>query len=180
MKVFKQWVFESIKKDVFITTPESPYYTSGTRSRQGESIKYLQIVFPLHVESKSTIDLSIKAIKCVFTYNGLVMQSLDWEHGDKYADNGTEIVTADIIPKGNCDVMCRFNPFPYMPLLPESNERWGVEGAIEFQCFYGTLKKEFACDGLSIGSTSDWTEIRSVYKRLYLSIFGEGEYVVIS
>lgn len=127
--------------------------------------------FPLIVKSKSSLPFKIESITCEFTYNGLLIQTLFFNSGDIYASNGTKMILGNIPPKQERTVDCLLKPFPYLPSLPEPNEKWGIKGSIKLRCMYGLLNKEFEFIDKRIDAEK-WVHCRSEYQRLYSSVFG--------
>ncbi len=127
--------------------------------------------FPLVVKSKSSLPFYIESIACEFTYKGLLIQTLFFKSGDIYASNGTEIMLGNIPPKQERTVDCLLKPFPYLPSLPEPNEKWGIKGSIKLRCMYGLLNKGFEFIDKRI-EAEKWIDYRLEYQRLYLSVFG--------
>jgi len=62
------------------------------------------------------------------------------EKGDIIATNGTEVNLVTIEAQKSGYQICPFNPFPYIPALPESNEGWGIKRTITFQCFLWDIR----------------------------------------
>ena len=171
MKLFGSRILEKIKELIFITSG-NPHITTIVGASRNTSLKSKQVIFPLHIDSKATIAVSTKSINCMFTYTGLMVQTMAWNNGDSFATNGTRINTVIIEPLKEGKFECRFNPFPYIPSLPESNERWGIKGTIEFQCFYGVFKEDFEFKELVVKS-EEWNKFRSEYQTLYPSVFSK-------
>lgn len=171
MKLFSSKILKRIE-DVVTISPNRLSIEATVITSPNESLKCKYLVFPLHIDSKSIFSISLKSINCMFTYNGLAIQSIVWKDGNGFATNGTKIEGVTIEPIKDGDVKCLFNPFPHIPLLPESNERWGIKGSIEFRCFYGSFKKEFEFNGLSV-KLKEWEKFRSEYQNLYLSVFSK-------
>ena len=173
MKLAKGWKLEKIKARIYIK-PELPQLTGRVHVGSPRHT-YRMIIFPIYIDNDSQNPVSVRSVKCVFTYDGLMLQSLTWEDEDDFTSNGTrlDITRGNIENPLDCRIECRFSPFPYLLSLPSSNERWGIRGVIEFQCFYGRFKKEFESNDLRIGSSEEWDRYRKEYRDLYSSYFGE-------
>jgi len=136
----------------------------------GKTPMYHIINFRLHIDSKATIPVSVKAMNCTFMYNGLVIQNMTWADGDVLASNGIEVHPATIPAQKSNEQICPLNPFPSIPILPESNEGWGIKGTIKFQCFLGNFEKDFDLKDISIPNR--WNDWRFEHQQLYNLVFG--------
>jgi hypothetical protein len=161
MRLFKRDILDKIKEVIFISLgpPQTNYLK--------EEVNF---IFPLIVDSKSTLPISVKSIRCMFTYNTLILQSLTFRHDDVYATNGVKMELITIKPLDKGIIECPFKPFPYLPVLPEINKGWGIKGIVEFECFYGVFKKEIEYSDQSINPTDKWTKVRSDYQHFYSSL----------
>jgi len=173
MKLFKKVVkpLEKISKVIYITnaTPTIEKVCQDGRDECKEVI----YSFPLIIDSKSTLKLSVKSLNCVFTYNGSILQNVYWKCNSVFASNGTEMPSIVIESLQKETIVCKFKPFPYMPSPPELTHNWGMKGIIEFDCYYGSFEKEFDFIDLSIKPPEDWTKIISEYQLLYSSILSK-------
>jgi len=91
---------------------------------------YYIINFPLFIDSKTPLTVSVKSMNCNFLYNGVIMQNIKVQDGDIFATNGIAVDLVTIEGLGNNDQICPFNTFPYHPTLPTSNEWWQIKGEI--------------------------------------------------
>lgn len=165
------WIIDKIKlikaKELITNDISVNLETPQAKKVKGEIV----FDFPLTVKSKSSLPFYIESITCEFTYKGLLIQTLFFKSGDIYASNGTEMILGNILPKQNRTINCLLRPFPYLPSLPEPNEKWGIKGSIKLKCLYGLLNKEFEFIDKRI-ETEKWINCRSEYQRLYSSVFG--------
>ncbi|MEA2075446.1 MAG: hypothetical protein U9O85_06900 [Euryarchaeota archaeon] len=174
-KIFSKWVLKKIENAVSIDESKSKHpqlEEVSRRSIHDTVLRYDKVKFRLYIDSKATIPISVKSINCIFTYNGVMIQNMTVEDGDIFATNGAEVNLVTIEAQESDYQICPFNPFPYIPVLPESNEGWGIKGSIKFRCFYGTFEKKIKNIEMSIGSPKRWEESRSKYQQLYTSVFG--------
>jgi hypothetical protein len=178
MKIFKGRVLNKIERLVYISQYPRDRGLAAIITQPQTIFGDYKVYFPLFVDNDSTVDLSVRSIKCMFRYKGVAMQNLLWEKGDSFASNGTKVNVEDIKSLKEGVIGCEFNPFPYMPVLPQLNIGWGIKEIIEFQCFFGTFKKEFNFKEISIVSskdkpTGDWSIFRVKYQQFYSSIFAK-------
>jgi hypothetical protein len=128
------------------------------------------INFHLHIDSKATSPVSVKSINCMFMYNDVIMQNMTVQNGNIFATNGIEVNLVTIEPQKGNDQICPLNPFPYIPILPESNEEWRIKGVITFQWFFVTFEKRFDIK-VPISTPERWRKSRSKYQELYNLVF---------
>ena len=149
---------------------EKPYsHQEVGQTTKSASFKYHIINFPLRIVNNATISISVKEIRCMFTYNKLAIQNMVWRDGDAFASNGMNIAPITIKADKYGDQKCPFNPFPYIPNLPESNEGWGVNGTIKFQCFFRDFEVPFKSKDIAL--PNKWDDWRLEYQQLYNSVF---------
>jgi len=112
------------------------------------------IYFDLLLESKINKDISIQSIRCRVKGNDAPLQVIDWKQGDEFATNG--LVLSGIYPLPALGKICISIPFnQYMcSKLPEEN-RWGLDGFIEFKSHLGNFKKTFSFIAIEL-KKEDW------------------------
>lgn len=135
---------------------------------------YYTIKFPLHIDSKTPLSVSVKSINCNFMYKDVLVQNMRVQDGDIFATNGMKVDLVTVEGLKNNDQICPLNPFPYIPLLPESNEGWAIKGNIKFKWVSGTFEKDFNIPVPTIDSVG-WKKARLENQQLYTSIFGAME-----
>jgi len=175
---FEKWVkpLKKISNFIYITN-DTPTIEKICQDGRDEC-KEIIYSFPLIVDSKSTLKISVKSLNCVFTYNGSIIQNLFWKSNDVFASNGTEMHSVVIESLEKENIVCKFKPFPYLPSPPEFNQKWGIKGIIGFDCFYGSFEKEFNFIDLSVERPDDWIKIISEYQHLYSSILSKKALVI--
>jgi len=173
MKLLKKWIMpiEKISEVIFITN-DTPKIEKVCQDGRDEC-KEIIYSFPLIVDNKSMVKISVKSLNCIFTCNGSILQNVYWKCNSVFASNGTEMHSVVIELPQKETVVCKFKPFPYMPSPPEPTHKWGIKGIIEFNCYYGSFEKEFDFIDLSIEHPKDWTKIISEYQHLYSSILSK-------
>ena len=174
MKPFKKRVLKKIEDNIFIDKSKSMHPNFGEVSGKtinGTVLCYDKVMFRLYIDSKTTIPVSVESINCMFMYKGMTIQNMMVTDGDVLATNGAEVNLVTIEAGEHNFQVIPFNPFPYIPGLPESEEGWRIKGIIKFHCFFGEFEEKFDLE-MSITTSDKWNESRLKYQQLYNLVFG--------
>lgn len=89
-----------------------------------EGYSYKPIAFPLYLDCKALFDeISVQAIRCIFSWKDVPLQGMWWEKGDNWATNWTVPQVPDKLPLlGKCGVTLFFNPTQPFLLWAEVEE----------------------------------------------------------
>ncbi|MCL0041276.1 hypothetical protein M1N08_00805 [Dehalococcoidia bacterium] len=112
------------------------------------------IYFDLILESKVDMEISIRSIRYRVEVKHVPLQLVDWKQGDKFATNALELRAIGPLPAlGKTRITVPFNCYMCSE-IPEEN-RWYLDGYIEFCCILGEFKRSFYFGPMRLNE-EDW------------------------
>ena len=110
--------------------------------------------FDLLLESKIDKEVSIRSIRYRVKVNYVPLQVVDWKQGDEFATNGLELGGIRTLPAlSEIRISLPFNRYMCSE-IPEEN-RWDLDGYVEFSSLLGEFKKSFSFDAMKLNK-EDW------------------------
>lgn len=112
------------------------------------------IYFDLLLGSKLDKEISIRAIRYRVNVNYVPLQVVDWKEGDEFATNGLELKGIRSLPAlSEIRISMPFNRYMCSE-IPKEN-RWDLDGYVEFSSFLGEFKKSFSFSAMKL-KEEDW------------------------
>jgi len=118
------------------------------------AVAWHPIYFDLLLGSKLDKEISIRSIRYRVNVNYVPLQVVDWKEGDEFATNGLELRGIRSLPAlSEIRISMPFNRYMCSE-IPEEN-RWGLDGYVEFSSPLGEFKKSFSFDAMKL-KEEDW------------------------
>ena len=95
-----------------------------------EGLTYRPVEFELKIISKAPVPLTVERFSISIKYEGVPIQVIQWQKGDKLASNGLEPTVHDLEALETGRLFIKFNPVLSPVGLPPKANRWAIEGAI--------------------------------------------------
>lgn len=112
------------------------------------------IYFDLLLGSKVDKEISIRSIRYRVKVNYVPLQVVDWKQGDEFATNGLELRgICPLFALSEIRISIPFNCYMCSE-IPREN-RWDLDGYVEFSSALGEFKKSFSFDAMKL-KEEDW------------------------
>ncbi len=172
----------------------------GVEGNVYEGYAYKPLAFNLKLDSKAFDDVSIESIDCIFFYNNVPLQRMQWNKGDKWASNCTEPQVPDkLLSLDWCPLTVFLNPVPFFSLwaeleeidrkrllhshefadpsvrpevlsFPEARDNWGIRISVKFGSRFGDFMVYKELPRLSV--KEDWKAICQKVKSIHETGWG--------
>lgn len=118
------------------------------------AVAWHPIYFDLLLGSKVDKEISIRSIRYRVKVNYVPLQVVDWKQGDEFATNGLELRGIRPLPAlSEIRISMPFNRYMCSE-MPEEN-RWDLDGYVEFCSALGEFKKSFSFNAMKL-EEEDW------------------------